>query len=67
MRSILLATVLLLPAIARAEEAPSPATGLPVETVKVTDQDPGLFERVRDAHLRAEKKGRIALLTAPAR
>jgi hypothetical protein len=44
-----------------ASAPPSNTTaGVPVETVKVTDQDQGLFERVRDTYVRAEKKGLIA-------
>jgi hypothetical protein len=57
--------------LAQAEDAvpasasTNPAPGISVETVKVTDQEPGLFERVRDTYLRAEKKGLIAANTTP--
>jgi hypothetical protein len=69
MKLAILALVLF-PALARAEgdATVTPKSGVPVETVKVTDQpDAALFDRVRDAHVRAEKKGLLAVATNPAR
>lgn len=52
-------------AVARAEGEAPKAAPPPVETVKVTDQpDADLFERIRGAHIRAEKSGQIAVNTA---
>jgi hypothetical protein len=69
MKSFLIAALVLLPAAfahaeGTADSSAASATkpGVPVETVKVTDQaDSSLFDRVRDAETRAEKKGEIAV------
>jgi hypothetical protein len=46
---------------ARAEGEATPAVKTPIETIEVApESSTGLFERVRDAHIRAVQKGTIA-------
>ncbi|MGZ3653757.1 MAG: hypothetical protein ACXVB9_00205 [Bdellovibrionota bacterium] len=72
MKALLIAAVILLPAsLAFADsDAKQPAAGEtaqpkavvpPVDTIEVTaDSAPGLFERIRGAHIRAVKSGALA-------
>jgi hypothetical protein len=72
MKALLFAAVILLPTSfafaegdakqpAANETAQPKAATAPVDTIEVTtDSAPGLFERIRGAHIRAEQKGAIA-------
>ena len=62
MKFILLAALFLAPVLSLADSvaAPQAVEKPPVDTIEVTpDAAPGLFERVRDAHIRAVQKGAI--------
>ena len=69
MKFVILAALVLMPvsliAFAEGEVAKTAAEKPPVDTIEVTNNNaPGLFERIRGAHLRAVEKGTLAAAVA---